>query len=90
MKEKSNPENWPMTKLKARVEEIYKEIRALSASLLELNINQYDGKFTRAEIYNELSLLANRHIDLEEELFKIEKIIEERKMKKSTDDKSFQ
>lgn len=90
MKVKNNPENWPMTKLRARVDEIYKEMRTLSAKLLELNINQYDGALVRSDAYAQLSELANTHIDLEEELFKIEKIIEERKMKKSAEDKSLQ
>ena len=82
MKSKKSPEEWPLTKINARIEELYKEMRILSASLLEMNIKQYDGAISKEDSYAALSALANKHIDLEEELFKLEKIAAQRKASK--------
>ena len=86
MKAKNNPEQWPLTKINARIDELYKQIRELAASLLDLNIKQYDDMVEKDDAYVVLSLLANRHIDLEEELFKLEKIVAKRKESKNSKD----
>ena len=84
MKTQKNPEQWPLTKINARIDELYKKIRELSASLLDLNIKQYDDMVSKDDAYVVLSLLASRHVDLEEELFKLEKIAAQRKAEKGS------
>ena len=88
MKAKKSPEQWPLTKINARIEELYKEMRGLSFSLLELNIKQYDGAISKTDAYDALYSLANKQIDLEEELFKLEKIVAERKAGKATENEN--
>ena len=84
MKSKKSPEQWPLTKVNARIEELYKEIRELAVALLDMNIKQYDGAISKEDSYEALSNLASKHIDLEEELFKLEKIAEKRKADKNS------
>ena len=78
MRKNIEPENWTLKKLKTRIEEIYKELRSLAVSLLDLNIKQYDGTILRTDAYTSLYELANKQIDLENELFNLERIVEER------------
>lgn len=78
MKVKKSPEQWPLTKVKLRIEEIYKELRELTVALLDLNIKQYDNAVEKDVAYLALLELANKHIDLEEELVKLERVVKER------------
>ena len=62
--------------IKAKINSLYEEMRALAVELLELNINQYDGKLLRVDAEKKLTALVDRHFNIESELFKYQKLLE--------------
>jgi len=59
----------------ARLNCLYEEMRKLAADLLELNINQYENKISKSDAEQILTAFANKHIDIETEIFKLQKLL---------------
>jgi len=61
--------------IKSRIVEIYEKLRLLSFNLMQLNIDQYDGKISKEDANIKLTKLANEHIELDTELFQLQKVL---------------
>lgn len=88
MRERKGPEYWSLIKIKSRIEEIYKELRELTTKLMDLNVKQYENQILKEDVYVVLLELANKHLDLEEELFRLENIVKERTKSKISEKES--
>lgn len=62
--------------VKERINFLYEDMRKLSVELLELNINQFDGKISKSDAEQKLTTLANKHIDIESEIHTLKKLLE--------------
>ena len=71
-----NEEYMDSSVIKAKINSLYEEMRMLAVELLELNINQYDGNLLRVGAEKKLTALVDKHLNIESELHKYQKLLE--------------
>ena len=70
-------DNLSEDELKNNINKLYEDMRLLAVELLRLNIDQYDGKYSRKVVEQKLTDLANSHIDLDCEIHKCQKLLKQ-------------